>query len=332
MAVKPERGQGGSLDLNRASSVLQGEGSDWIGPYIVKANESGNANGQDFTGGNHNYDGGIHSSPTARTVQYKVWADGVEVKDGQVIPNSKVTIQVVNYIQGYNTKQQDGGGREILKETVTYDIAGGQVRVNNEIEALEDVTFYKYYGLQSVNGAWNDEICYYAGDKLAARSSAAGYSGSGTKAEHPEVDKYVLRSSKQEAGQHHLLVWLDRDYGLGKLQYLADERPVVFTQDYGKTYFLQIVDTAPELRKGETFSWRGGYHFFSAPSNEKTITLKSYFENGYLIPVSDASYEWDIVGDAIEMISQSQNRITIKEPNPNPDPAESAMVITRLIP
>ncbi|MCY9517752.1 hypothetical protein [Paenibacillus apiarius] len=269
--LSPNEGKEVSPDLNRASTVLQGEGSDWIGPYIVKANESGNANGQDFTGGNHNYDGGINSSPTARTVQYKVWADGVEVEDGQVIPNSKVTIQVVNYIQGYNTKQQDGSGREILKETVTYNIAGGQVQVNNDIEALEDVAIYKYYGLQTVNGAWNDEIRYYAGGKLVARSSAAGYSDSGTKAEHPDIDNYLLRSGKQEAGRHHLLAWLDRDYGLGKLQYLADQRPIVFTQDYGKTYFLQIVDTAPELKKGETFAWRGGYHFFSAKFNEKTI-------------------------------------------------------------
>lgn len=252
-----------SPDLERPSVLLQGDVSDWIGPYIVRANANSTGYPPSFTGGNHAFDGGNTGSPTAVTDQFQVWADGVELKDGQVTANSKVNIQVVNYIQVYNTKLQDGTGRLVLKETVTYEIVGGQVRVHNEIEALEDVTFETYYGLQTVNGAWNDTVRYYAGEQEVAASSANGYSDSGTKAAHPDVDGFLLSSGELAGIQHHLRVWLDRNYGLGSLQYLADDMPVVFTQDYGKTYFLQIKGNLPELKKGETFKWRGNYHFYS---------------------------------------------------------------------
>jgi len=55
---------------------------------------------------------------------------------------------------------------------------------------------------------------------------------------------------------------LDREYGIGTMEHVSRERPAAFTYDYGKTYFLQVFDTAPILRKGETFAWRGEYRFY----------------------------------------------------------------------
>lgn len=252
-------------DMERPSTLLLGDISDWIGPYIVKANANGNGNYSSFTGGNHAYDGGATGSPTARTESMRVWADGVEVEDGKVISSNQVKIQVVNLIQGYNTKLEDGSGRAVIKETVTYEITGGQVQVHNEIEALEDVTFETYYGLQTVNNAWNDTVRYYAGDREVAASPANMYSDSGTKALNPDVDSYLLSSGDQGGFRHHLRVRLDRQYGLGQLHNLAEDMPVIFTQDYGKTYFLQIKGTTPGLNKGEKFFWQGSYHFYSEP-------------------------------------------------------------------
>jgi hypothetical protein len=70
-----------------------------------------------------------------------VWADGVEVADGSVTASVYTKIEVVNLIQANNTKEADGSGRPVLRETVTYEITGGEVQVHNEIEALEDITF-----------------------------------------------------------------------------------------------------------------------------------------------------------------------------------------------
>lgn len=250
-------------DMSRPSTLLQGDVSDWIGPYVVRANANGNGNPWDFTGGNHNYDGGSTSSHTGTTESFRVWADGVEVKDGSVTASVYTKIEVVNLIQGYNTKLADGTGRPVLKETVTYEISGGHVQVHNEIEALEDITFETYYGLQSVNGAWNDTVRYYAGDQEVASSPANMYSDSGTKAVNPNVDSYLLSSSDQGGVKHMLRVRLDRQYGLGLLSNLADHLPVIFTQEYGKTYFLQIKGTTPELKQGEKFAWQGSYEFYS---------------------------------------------------------------------
>ncbi|TMV50029.1 hypothetical protein FE783_10710 [Paenibacillus mesophilus] len=250
-------------DMGRASSLLQNAVTDWIGPYIVKADKDADVPSQHFTGGAHAFNGADKGSATARTVSYSIRADGVELADGQVTASERITIQVVNHVQGYNTKVEDGSGREILKETVTYEVVGGRVQVHTEIEALEDITIYRYYGLQTVNQAWSDKVAYYAKDKIVSVNPGKLYSDSGKLSANPNVDQYVLTSDDSKPIRHHLLVWLDRKYGIGTMEHVAAHRPASFTYEYGKTYFLQIVDTAPVLAKGKTFSWRGGYHFFS---------------------------------------------------------------------
>ncbi|TQR46630.1 DUF4855 domain-containing protein [Paenibacillus popilliae] len=303
-------------DLTRPSIMLWPDISDWIGPYIVGANDNGNGKGQDFTGGNHNYDGGKSSSTTGRTVKYNVWVDGKQLQDGTAIAGTKVKIEVVNRIQGFNTKEQDGRGREILQETVMYEIEGGKVQVHTEIMPLEEITLYRYYGLQSVNGAWNQEVRYYAGETEVGRSGSGVYSDSGTKAQHPDVDKYWLSSGVQDGSQHQLLVTLNRNYGLGKLQYLADDQPIVFTQKYGKSYFLQVFNKSVVLEQGEKVGWQGTYQFFSTPAQERTIGLLSQYANGYAVPTEDAIYHWEVIGDAVEKISESSNSVTMKGVKP----------------
>ncbi|MCY9762002.1 hypothetical protein M5X06_17380 [Paenibacillus alvei] len=155
-----------------------------------------------------------------------------------------------------------------MQETVTYEVEGGKVQVHLDILPLEDITIYRYYGLQSVNGAWNNEVCYYAGTTEVARSAGSKYSDSGTKSQHPDVDKYLVSSAVQDGSQHQLLVTLDRNYGFGQLHYLAEDQPIVFTQDYGKSYFLQVYNKSAVLKKGGTASWQGSYHFFSTSDQE----------------------------------------------------------------
>lgn len=253
-----------SSDLQRSSALMQNYLSDWIGPYVMRANHNGNDHHRSFTGGNHAYDGGATGSPTARTESVEVWVDGQIAPDDQVIANHKVTIRVINYIQGYNTKSLEGYGREILKETVTYELKSGEVQVHVELQALEEITITTYYGLQTVNKVWNDKVRYLVDDQAVAHGPARGqYSDSGVRTEQPNVNRFLIQSDEYLGSRHQLHAWIDRQYGLGQLPHLADHMPIVFTQDYGKSYFLLIKETAPIIEQGEILTWRGGYHFMN---------------------------------------------------------------------
>jgi len=251
-------------DLNRASSVLQNALSDWIGPYYVKANRNGTgSSAEQFTGGAHAYNGNDTGSATARTVSVQVTADGVELQEGVVVPSDQVELRVVNRIQGYNTKLEDGRGREILQETIRYTVTGGRVQVHAEIEALEDVAITRYYGLQTVNYAWNGDIAYMAGDRVVSSSPVKANSDSGKLPDYPDIDWLLISSANEQPIRHRLEVRLDRSYGLGTMEHVAAHRPAAFTYEYGKSYFLQIMEKAYELPARKTISWRGSYRFYS---------------------------------------------------------------------
>ncbi len=261
--LSPNTKPGVSSDLDRSSVMLMPDISDWIGPYIVGADQHGNGKGQEFTGGNHNYDGSVNGSVTGRTLRYDIRVDGKKLKGKKIASAKRIKIQVVNRIQGFNTKEADGSGREILQEAITYVIEGGKVDVHVKVTPLEDITLYRYYGLQSVNGAWNQDIRYFAGNTEVAQHEASKYSDSGSKAAHPGVDQYWLRSAIQNGTTHNLLVSLDREYGLGRLDFLADDQPIAFTQEYGKSYFLQVYNKEAHLKRRHSIAWQGSYHFFS---------------------------------------------------------------------
>ena len=125
--------------------------TDSVGPYQVAADtnaDGDNLNDPKFTGGCHGYNGDQTGSATA-TSSIKVIADSIEKSVGNFTCN-KIEFIVTNLIQGWNTRKEDGTGRAILKETVRYtiDSLSDDVKVDNFIEPLEDVTISLYYGMQ----------------------------------------------------------------------------------------------------------------------------------------------------------------------------------------
>ncbi|WP_213530931.1 hypothetical protein [Paenibacillus cisolokensis] len=52
---------------------------------------------------------------------------------------------------------------------------------------------------------------------------------------------------------------------------------------------------------GQTFHELKGGRSKLAPGQTAPITLRSFFDNGYQIPWSDASYSWTVQGDAIAL-------------------------------
>jgi len=242
------------------SALLQGEGSDWIGPYIVEAVNVPDAKPA-FTGGNHAFDGGVGGSATARTISVDVVADGKPVADGACVPCSEAVIVAVNEVQGFNTKKENGTGDAVLRETVEFTIACGTVKVRHRMEMLTDVCIHKYYGLQTVNSLWSGEVQYGTDTSCSEPLPSFGANDSGPKSEHPDIDRFLIRSPD---GRHEVLAWLDRSVGLGRLDWLADFLPVAFTMNYGKTYFNLINGTRPIFRIGDVLAWCGGYSFRSS--------------------------------------------------------------------
>lgn len=162
--IMNKHGHNNLFDLYRViakdGTILYTADTDWQGPYQVSAlNNAGGdaiAQGSTYTGGNHAYafDGGSGTA-TARTSAIKVYADGVELTDGQTLPwNDCVSVEWTNYVQGWNTKKADGTGREILMESPVWRFRPcDRIETENRIEALEDIRIGLYYGLQMAS-AW----------------------------------------------------------------------------------------------------------------------------------------------------------------------------------
>ena len=239
--------------------------TDWISPYILRANEKKGTNSiPTFTGGWHGYNGDGTGSPTARTKSYAVFVDGRKVYDKGVIVGKEVVIEVINYIQAYNTKNIDGTGREVMKETIQYILTEGNVEVLCEIEALEEIVIERYYGIQSDNIGWDGTLIY--GEELVVYKGKED-SKYFSKEFQQLIDSYKLVSKD---GKHKLIAWMDRTIGLGGYKNLSEGKPTIFTLDYGKTYFNLINGVPKKVKQREILNWRGGYKF----SYQETVIVK----------------------------------------------------------
>lgn len=243
--------------LGKVMTPWQTTGTDWVGPYVVMAVNNGNGNTAGFTGGFHGYDGGQTGAKTAYSDSVTVKADGASVPDGIALPCKAVVITVVNRIQAYNTKQADGNGRAVLRETVTYTISEGSVNVSNSIDVLEDVRIETYYGLQTINSKVTGSI-HYLHSQHATRQAVLASNSAGAKSSYPNVERYCLRSSD---GNHNLIAWLDRSTGLGDGAKVSPYQSIAFTESYGKSYFRLIGDVWPTYAAGTVLTWKGGYVF-----------------------------------------------------------------------
>lgn len=258
--LAPNAGAKPDPDFGRPSIGCQGEGSDWIGPYIVEAAEGPADCRRTFTGGNHAFDGNIGGTTTAVTSRCDVYADGADIAERTAISVDTVMLRTVNEVQGFNTKLEDGSGRAVLRETVTYTFVADSVRIHNRIEMLEDVTMHRYYGLQTVNRFWNGSVQYgSAGIAYGETYPVNGESDSGTGVHTRKTDRVRVVSADR---LHALEACLDRSSGLGRAEYVSVDLPIAFSKAYGKSYFNLIHGPVPHFRAGDTLEWSGAYRFF----------------------------------------------------------------------
>ena len=246
-------------DTNRNGPTYYSS-TDWIGPYWMVATQNGNGN-SGFTGGWHAYNGDFTGSPTARTQQIKVYADD-KLLDSRArnIQSQYVKVVVDNYIQAGNTKETDGSGREVLKESVCYLFHQDTIHVSVTSKALEDINIENYYGLQACFGGMVRMFC--------ADSVYTCY----TNGYHGTMARVHAAECTMDDG-HQVLCLLDQ-FGLGtqdqfNICTIDTNRQFCFTSPYGKTYFRLVGEVGMPLHKGEVCYWQGAYIF-----REKNVDIK----------------------------------------------------------
>ena len=223
--------------------------TDWFGPYRVRAlnNIDGKEN-SDFTGGNHDYLNGSGGTPTGRTseITFKVNNFNVSEYDGYA---EKIDVYWTNYVQGSNTKKEDGSGREILKEDYYISYNGDNVwKVECSITFLEDVEVVRYYGLQSIINNWNEYIMFGNDDNWIKMSTI--------QSPRKNEDSITIRREND-----YLKMTIDNTYSLGKREYLSDNYGA-FIVNYGgggKTYF-NLINNA-KFNAGVKVGYKGTYEF-----------------------------------------------------------------------
>lgn len=147
------------VDLAQAVTTI----TDWFGPHKLKAanNVDGDMPDSDnFTGGNHAYNGDSSGTPTARTASYAFYVDGRKVTSylGYAY---YVDVYWENRVQATNTKKEDGTGREVLKETFHMHFDGDKWTVDGMLEPLEALSSWSYYGLQMSRGSGYSGYIFY---------------------------------------------------------------------------------------------------------------------------------------------------------------------------
>ena len=238
-------------DFTKEKTLMKNVYSDMIGP--IRARAVNNADGNEETVGK--FVGGWHGTatnnkPSARLDSIKFFIDDKEVTGTVGIYKGKeVRIEYLNYLQGWNTTNSTGTGREILTEKVTMRITRGKIDVVNKLTALEDVILGEYYGIQTENGgAWNDEILFLCDGVCKRKDFTVDY-------DCPErTDYFICRK-----GEHYITAYM-KDCGLGRLKYNKSSLRKAHSRSYKKAYFDLIVDSEEfTLNTGDSVWWNGGY-------------------------------------------------------------------------
>ena len=250
-----------SSDFSRGSEIFFTTNSDWIGPYSMTAkNNILNEGGSGYTGGWHGYNGDQTGSATGRNVSFKVLLNNKIISSDGVYSCNEAKIIVVNRIQAKNTKLEDGSGREVLEEKITYKVTKGKIDVDVQIKALEDINIYKYMGLQTNNRpTWDENMLFY--DDSVNKTILNVYNQkveSGSISNGSRLSSFLMSKDND-----YLYAWVDPTKGLGMRSKIDDWVKLAYCESYGKSYMNLIFgNSGLDMTKDEIISWNGGYEIY----------------------------------------------------------------------
>lgn len=258
--------------------------SDWVSPYgIIAINNTLNNNS--FTvGGNHGTSGGS-GFPTARHIETKVYADGKEILDGEIVGAEKVVVKAIHYIAASNViDTTTGSKRDCVKEIVTYTITPRHAKISVELEALEPVKITRYCGFQATKNGWDGQL-YFMEDTIQQIYNISTDYTARDSGLFPtsQADRFVLKKDGNV-----LMGYASHAFGL-KTDYIANGQPMIYLTEgeFGKVYKHLVKGTEITLQTGQSIYFVGGYIF--SPDLPKTVatTAVSYYENNEKIYVLD---------------------------------------------
>ena len=235
--------------------------TDYISPSVVYAKTNADGDFPDtstnkLTGGWHMYNNATSGNytPTARNVSFKVFCDGVQVRNSEVRGNN-VRIEIVNRLQGSNTEKADGTGREIVEQKFIITFDGFKAIVKCETIALEDVYYHTYYGLSAYYSVNQNDIFF-----LGSRIDRGGHSPLSSLVRSADKYGYGIRQISN-TDVFDTVINTSVDVG----SFYADRASWSIQISSRKAYPFIIYAASTDfanmlaLNAGEQFTWEGYY-------------------------------------------------------------------------
>lgn len=242
--------------IPNSEQVLFNNGSDFFGPYIVKALSNANGDMPDssnFTGASHAYSGNTDSttSATGRSRVKKILVDGKRYSEFHGYCDV-FDVYWTNYVQATNTKKEDGSGRAVLVENYHLHFDGSKFEIENDITALEDIHILRYYGLQIGQGVvgYSYDISY-----VGSQNNIISSNGNSKSSDNNCSEIYIQRKDVPAECRFGMY-----PIGLGKFYY--NKAHSAFDADYGKSYFYLInPDVGCAMVEKQQINFKGYYKF-----------------------------------------------------------------------
>lgn len=237
-------------------TLVFSNGSDYFGPYIVKAVNDIDGDMPDslnFTGASHAYSGNTEGNTSATGISYldRVLVDGKAYSEYSGYGDA-LDIYWVNYVQATNTKKSDGSGRVVLKENYHIHFDGDKFEVENDITAMEEIDIVRYYGLQIAQGVsgYAYKISY-----VGSHNNIVSDNGNSNSADNNCSEIYIRRTDLPVECRFGL-------YPIGLGKFYCNNAHSAFDTDYGKSYFYLInPDTGCHMVTGQQVNFKGYYKF-----------------------------------------------------------------------
>ncbi|MGM9897998.1 MAG: hypothetical protein ACI32W_08605 [Enterococcus faecalis] len=249
-------------DFGDDSDVLYSQYTDMLAPWgglrAVNNIDGDQPGAGGYVGGWHAYDNANSGTPTARTEKVDYYCDDIKVSDNQQRYCKKFRAVVTNFVQALNTKNQDGTGREVMKETVQYEFDHSGIAITVEAEMLEDVTLEEYYFLQFQRTTLFRESFLVVGDEKYSKritDYAIDIYGSNTPT---QVTQMIFNGPTDIFEMSY-----EPTYGIGRLPY-NQGKPSWHYRSYGKGYFdlIQRKETPLLLEQGTILHCKGKYKVY----------------------------------------------------------------------
>jgi len=229
--------------------------TDYFPPMVLRADNNPDADPvQIYTGGSHGSDGAGGGQPTAKLDTLAVFADGAILDRDSSGYCERLTLMMVNHLMGWNTWK---AGRYIGQQHYNVGFSPCGLEIHNQFTAFEDVTVSTDNGPQCYFGGFNDTQMIPNGME-PQRVPLDSTKVSGNKIDYPNVWIVLMRSTYGTQA-----AWVDRNYEAGDGRYVSDTANFIRGGGGAKFYNAIVAAKPAVLAAGESYKWRGGFHFMS---------------------------------------------------------------------